>query len=1318
MATGSRRVFVPKDMEPLRYGNAAWRWLAVRTALAVTAVTAAAPAVTAVAAATPAVTAVSFHPTAAAAQARTTASGDNTGTTVTLVTGDVVTVTDSGSGRYSAAVRSPRRGVFYKISTTSDGHTSVLPSDAMSLVATGKLDPRLFDITTLVHFGYEDAKRKDVPLLAEVADNAPVAKGLTRVRDLPLPRMRTMRVGKHQATAFWRNTVGQPRAAAAGQPAAPPTLTRGVRKLWLDGKMRLSVEQSAPQIGVPAARQAGLTGANVKVAVLDGGYDANHPDLADRVSAAKDFTTEQKGATVDEDGHGTHVASILAGSGAASAGRRQGVAPQAALYVGKVCAMGYCEESAILAGMQWAAEQGVRVVNMSLGCPPYYCPDGNSPLTAAVDRITGATGTLFVVSAGNDYGDWLVSQPATAAAALAVGSVGRTDALSVFSSRGPSIYDGSVKPDLSAPGEGIIAARAAGTGVGQPADEQYARMSGTSMAAPHVAGAAALLAQQHPDWRAERLKAALMSTSRPAAGGVSVYGAGAGVVDLARAVTQQVTAEVGSLSFGELSWPHAGQAPVTRTIGYRNDGDTPVTLTLDLAVTDAQSKPAPAGTFSLDNSVLTIPPHASAQAAVTLDRTRSTGQFGGWATARNADGTVVVRTPLGGYVEEEKYAVTLTVLGRDGQPETDCGVPGVWLTAARRTSTGYENAISGRDQITGTGCPDRNGRISFRAGRGRLSLLAEFHVVDPSVPDEGGNPAPVELAAVSVPDLTVTADTALTLDARRAKPVEAAVPDEPTARRAEGVGFAWVLGDSWSAGGILLPWMRFAAGSIGKPADDLAFYHSSAWDRPQITMRVNGTEIPAARHILGGTLPGDRRLPIVDAGNASPEEIAASNLKGKMVLLRHWSEDITDELLEAAQNAGAAAVVVHVSDPLVIDMTATPLPVICVTSPLDFKVLTQAATAEPATVDIHGEDFTPYRYHLVFGERGQLPNGARYEARRADLARVTSELHHAGDQTLGTTGTSWRVPGWEGFENMHETTMPGRRIDYHSATAAGRQLAWQPVAYPGWSTRGRTPAGFQLSRPATYQAGRSYRSGWFTAPAGVRFTGPSLTNEPWPPPSWAYRSGDTIGVQLALLSGANTDHVGLSADNAGSPSGEGTTVLFKDGREVARNSVPGAAEFTVGPEKADYRLRTDISRPAGNPWWTLSTTVTTEWGFASGHVDGDTPAVLPLLDVDYQIPVDLGNSVPATQTTQICLSVRHQPGTPDTDVRTPTLQVSYDGGRTWRDAAVRAKGATWVATVPAAASANGPRTASLRVTATDSTGASIEETIIDAYALR
>ena len=153
-----------------------------------------------------------------------------------------------------------------------------------------------------------------------------------------------------------------------------------------------------PQIHAPQAWAAGFDGAGTTVAVLDSGYDATHPDLAGRVGATANFTEES--SVKDGHGHGTHVASTVAGSGAASDGLRKGVAPRTTLMIGKVLNdRGSGQDSMVLAGMVWAVDQGADVVSMSLGGD---ADDGTSPLAQAINELSATSDTLFVVAAGNN----------------------------------------------------------------------------------------------------------------------------------------------------------------------------------------------------------------------------------------------------------------------------------------------------------------------------------------------------------------------------------------------------------------------------------------------------------------------------------------------------------------------------------------------------------------------------------------------------------------------------------------------------------------------------------------------------------------------------------------------------------------------------------------------------------------------------------------------------------------------------------------------------------------------------------------------------
>ncbi|MGC5008525.1 S8 family peptidase [Streptomyces sp. DT203] len=378
-------------------------------------------------------------------EARTPAPHDRT-TTVRLITGDLVTVSGAPNGKKTASVqRAPgREKVFFRI-TEKDGALTVLPSDAAMLVRTEQLDADLFNVTSLIAQGYDETHAEALPLIisapkgsARAAVNrldalAKFHEGSAGPRQLPSIDAQALRVADQDLAAFWKQLA--PAAGASMTSAAATT-----PKIWLDHKVRPTLDRSTAQINAPAAWAAGYHGKGVKVAVLDTGADQNHPDLAGRVSEAKDFSSS--GSTEDHFGHGTHVAATVGGSGAASDGLRKGVAPSADLLIGKVLGDdGSGGESEVIAGMEWAAAQGAKVVNMSLGADMET--DGTDPMSLAVNEISRSSGALFVVAAGNSGpGPTTVGSPGAADAALTVGAVDRDDKLASFSSRGPRCASG------------------------------------------------------------------------------------------------------------------------------------------------------------------------------------------------------------------------------------------------------------------------------------------------------------------------------------------------------------------------------------------------------------------------------------------------------------------------------------------------------------------------------------------------------------------------------------------------------------------------------------------------------------------------------------------------------------------------------------------------------------------------------------------------------------------------------------------------------------------------------------------------------------
>ncbi|MEU0741641.1 S8 family peptidase [Streptomyces sp. NPDC006134] len=675
--------------------------------------------------------------TTAGAAARASVTGQQR---VTLITGDRVVV--DAKGRVTGLERAKGREHIPVQIRRTDGHTLVVPADAARLVADGKLDQRLFDVTELTESATRKAQKKGLKVIvgyrgAAAGAKADVRDAGTVRRTLKSLNADAVQTPHEDAPELWD-------AVTDGDSTAS-----GIAHVWLDGVRKASLDTSVPQIGAPKAWAAGYDGKGIKIAVLDTGVDTTHADLKNQVVASKNFSVSPD--ATDKYGHGTHVASIAAGAGP----KYKGVAPGAKLLNAKVLSDdGFGDDSGILAGMEWAAEQGADIVNLSLG--GMDTPEID-PLEAQVNKLSEQKGILFAIAAGNEgeFGDQTVGSPGSAASALTVGAVDDKDRLADFSSRGPGM-DGALKPDVTAPGVDITAASAKNSVIAQEVGEKpagYVTISGTSMATPHVAGAAALLKQQHPDWTYAELKGALTGSAK--SGKYTPFEQGSGRIQVDKAAAQTVVADPVSVGFGVQQWPHTDDKPVTKQLTYRNLGTEDVTLTLSMTALDPKGRPAPAGFFKADADKVTVPAGGTASVGLTADtRLGGTldGAYSAYVTATGGGQTV--RTAAAVQREVESYDVTVKHIGRDGRP------------------TDRHNTMLGGYGGLGDG---RFYQVPA-AGTATVRVVKGTYLLDAWITKD------VESFAGGVdwlvqPKLNVTRNTTVTLDARTAKPARITIPD-------------------------------------------------------------------------------------------------------------------------------------------------------------------------------------------------------------------------------------------------------------------------------------------------------------------------------------------------------------------------------------------------------------------------------------------------------------------------------------------------------------------------------------------------------------
>ena len=1199
--------------------------------------------------------------TAAPAAAQPAApSGSAEGTThrITLVTGDVVTFTD-GPGTRDLVTTAPDAQV--SVEQFGDDIFAV-PLGAQPLISAGKVDRRLFNVTDLVEMGYDDARTGGrLPVIAtydaKTARSKPSAPRGSRVtKHLESIGGAALTADKGERRSFWKSVAGS---------AEDRALEGGITGLWLDGRVEAALKDSVPQIGAPEAWAKGFDGKGVKVAVLDTGIDLDHPDVKDRVTVAKSFVPGEE--VEDGNGHGTHVASTIAGSGAASGGAYKGVAPAADLLIGKVLGNnGSGADSGIIEAMEWAKDQGADVVSMSLGTP--YGDSGSDPMSLAVDALSANGGPLYVIAAGNAGAEGSVTAPGSAEKALTVAAVDKSDTRAPFSSQGPLTRSHALKPDISAPGVDIVAA--ASQSVPGWTGGMYRSMDGTSMATPHVAGAAAIVHQQHPDWTGEQVKDALMSTSKKLAD--TPYSMGTGRVDVSAAVGSALTA-TGSVAAAVYTWPHsADDRATTRTVTYTNNGAEDIAL--DLATDTADQA------YTLADRAITVPAGGTAQTTLALDPAAVAvdTSFSGQVVAKDhATGAVVAHTGFALYKERELYDVTIKLRDRSGKPATGIVTLG---------------ALGGTDVVE----PMVTGELTLRVPPGNYVAWSHLGV-------EGEGPDAHATAFLVDPETKVTDGAAtIVLDASKARKADVRTPKASETSQ-------WRYDMARTA----------PNGKVMRKTTTLPIYGDELWVSPteQVTegdfsylTRWRRTEPGFRVHTDGGTLDalpqsGSPRTTdkftarAVYGGVGAVDDYAGKDVKGKIVVIDRSAEVPPRERAANAAAAGAKVLIV-VNDGIgrPSESYAAALPVAGVRKAERTALLDHIA--EHGTLSLDLDEHPDYLYDLVSRHKGTVPDRPLTYVPDADrdLAKVVNTFH--GDREVLGGGYRYDIPPYGpgvGFAQYEE--YPGKRTEWVSPLGDGYKWTDQHQML--------SPASLEMYGPlADVQAGRSYDRHWFgpvqRPRMGTAFAGPNRDAN----------NNLTLPVEPWTDSGP--------AGTSGIGDGQLKTVLYRDGVQAAQSASRAVRATRQPAAELPYTLVMDASRDAA--LWHTSTRTHTEWEFASKAIPAGTPGNredVRLLQLDYGIDTDLAGDVRAGLPVELTLSSGTQEWLPSrVTATTATLSVSYDDGATWKPVTLlRTAAGTWkAALLPPKNKAGG--FVSLKASAEADGGLGVSQEIIRAVGLR
>lgn len=266
--------------------------------------------------------------------------------------------------------------------------------------------------------------------------------------------------------------------------------TNGMQKMLRSPAIQQEIDETRATWGLQVTKvvNSRYSGRGIKVAVLDTGFDLNHPDFAGRQISSTQFVVNE--TAQDQQGHGTHCIGTACGALNSPLPPRYGIAYNAEIFVGKVLNnQGRGFDQGILAGIEWAIANGCHIVSMSLGAPTFPGQQHSGLFEVAADRAL-MNGTLIIAAAGNesDRRSGIVSpvaHPANCPSIMAVAALDSQLQVAWFSNGEINPNGGQV--DIAAPGVNVYSS--------YPMATRYRRLNGTSMATPHVAGIAALQAE-------------------------------------------------------------------------------------------------------------------------------------------------------------------------------------------------------------------------------------------------------------------------------------------------------------------------------------------------------------------------------------------------------------------------------------------------------------------------------------------------------------------------------------------------------------------------------------------------------------------------------------------------------------------------------------------------------------------------------------------------------------------------------------------------------------------------------------------------------
>jgi hypothetical protein len=585
------------------------------------------------------------------------------------------------------------------------------------------------------------------------------------------------------------------------------------------------------------------------------------------------------------------------------------------------------------------------------------------------------------------------------------------------------------------------------------------------------------------------------------------------------------------------------------------------------------------------------------------------------------------------------------------------------------------------------------GPVTAEVKQGNYAVLAFVDTMDAPNVDQ------IDLTAIAKPQLLVDKDTDVALDARAAKPVIVHTP-QPTEMFSGSHQLYRTAKNGFSLSAAAGAWDKMSV-VPSDPATSGSFEYLAHYDleAPPLATYIVGANVALHPVYLTGYLDksswldGHRRLPAVYVGAGRPDDYTGRDVRGKVALVRSTPDLKVADQVAAAAAAKAAMVMVLATTP------AAVLPAVSGSVPVPTVGLSQAEGNDllrrlgqgPVSLDLTGIRYSPYRYEAVL-PYAQVPDGVGYTMDASNTGVQHTKVYAVRPNETGSiTNGFFRPYTSVSFAVVFPRPFPFTQDRYYTAGDT-RYSEGMYASFPYDSV-----TNLFLTVPPGMDTTKTYFKGPFVA-------GTSTVRPP------AARQGDRLLFTFDSINDSEPDHVN------GQQGAQTAARVYRDGELVAQGPY-AVGYFDVGvAQPATYRVELDMNQ--GRPGWTVNTESHSAWTVRSGRPSTADWVPLQVLNARWDLNLDLHNAAPAGNLFTLKLKAGTQAGAPAVPVTSAQASVSYDDGGTWKEVPLLGADGAYQAAVRSPALKNTGGYVALKYKITDLNGATMEQTLYRAYALK